>query len=245
MVIWRKFLAALMLVFLFANMIPMVSATGTDEEARHGLDYSELELQVGLANGLNSFDYTNESWEPLQKALDVGNKRLAGIYDQGKLDSAAKDIANAMARLIKMDYAPLIKAIDAVNLKIDANPEYHDVWYRLNKAVEEAKPLLISGDQEAVNVAANEINMLLEELSDHNIMTAEPEVIIQEVEVEVLPTNDFCNIPSHHTWPLLFAISVVVNLALAAVLILIFLKKQKTEDSTPLVQYDIDDDFDF
>lgn len=245
MKIWKKFLAVLMLVCLFINVVPVATATETDKADRHGLDYSELELQVALANGLNSYDYTIESWEPLQKALDVGNKRLAGIYDQGKLDSAAKDIARAMARLIKMDYAPLIKAMEAVDLKIEANPEYHDVWFRLNKAVEEAKLLLISGDQEAVNAATKEINQLLEELSTCNIMTAEPEIIIQEVEVEVLPTNDFCNIPSHHTWPLLFAISAVVNVALASVLILVLMKKRKTEDSTPLVNYDIDDDMDY
>ena len=242
---WKKFLALLTLVCLLANAVPMATAAGTDEEARRGLDYSELELQVALANGLNSYDYTIESWEPLQKALDVGNKRLAGIYDQGKLDSAAKDISRAIARLVKMDYSALIKAMDAVDLKVEANPEYHDVWYRLNKAVEDAKPLLISGDQEAVHAATKEINMLLEELAACNIMTAEPEIIIQEVEVEVLPTNDFCNIPSHHTWPLLFAISAVVNVALIVVLVFMVMKTRKTEDDTPLVNYDIDDDMDF
>ena len=234
-----------MLACLFMTAIPMAHATGTDEKARQGLDYSELELQVALANGLNSYDYTIQSWEPLEKALEVGNKRLAGIYDQGKLDSAAKDIARAMARLVKMDYSSLSKALDAVNVKVDANPEYHDVWYRLNAAVEEAKPLLISGDQEAVNAATKQINMLLEELETCNIMSAEPEIIIQEVEVEILPTNDFCNIPSHHVWPVLFAISAVVNVLLIAALVYVLMRKRKTEDDTPLVSYDIDDDMDF
>lgn len=243
--IWKKFLAALILVCFIVNVTPTVSATKIDEEARQGLDYSELELQVALANGLNSYDYTKQSWEPLQKALDVGNKRLVGIYDQGKLDSAAKDIANAMARLVKMDYSQLDKALDMVDAKINVNPELHDVWYRLNKAVEEAKPLLISGDQEAVNAAAKELNGLLEELSACAVTTAEPQIVIQEVEVEVLPTNDFCNIPSHHTWPVLFAISAVLNVVLIAALIFVIMKKQKTMDNTPLVDYDIDDDMDF
>ena len=240
--ICKKFLAVLLIACLFVNVLPVANATESDERARQGLDYSELELQVALANGLNPYDYTYQSWEPLEKALEVGNKRLAGIYDQGKLDSAADDIANAMARLVKMDYTSLHKALDDVELKVEANPEYHDVWYRLNLTVDEAKALLISGDQEAVNEAAKEIEALLEELANCNIMTVEPEIIIQEVEIEVLPTNDFCNIPSHHTWPLLFAISAVVNVALLAALVYVLLKKRKTEDNTPLINYDIDDD---
>ena len=231
-----------MVACFFVSGAPMTTAAQVDEEARQGLDYSELELQVALANGLNSYDYTIQSWEPLQKALDVGNKRLAGIYDQGKLDAAAEDIASAMARLVAMDYAPLIDAMDAVESKMKANPEYHEIWKQLYTVVKEAKPLLISGDQTAVNAAAQEINMLLEQLAACNTTVVEPEIIVEQVEVEVLPTNDFCNIASHHTWPLLFAISAVVNVALLAVLGFVIFRKKKTEDNTPLVNYDIDDD---
>lgn len=242
---WKKFLTVLVLVCLIANVVPTANATGTDEDARRGLDYSELELQVGIANGLNSYDYTKESWEPLQNALDVGNRRLSGIYDQGKLDKAAKDIADAISRLVKMNYAPLNAALDAVNAEAAKNPQLHDAWYRLDRAAEEAKQLLVSGDQQAVNEAAQELNELLAELAQYNKISVQPEVVIQEVEVEVLPTDDFCNIPMHHTWPVLFVISAVLNVMLVVALIYVIMKKRDTVDNTPLVSYDIDDDMDF
>ena len=242
---WKRFLTALVLVCLVATAVPVVSATGTDEEARRGLDYSELELQIGIANGLNAYDYTQESWEPLQKALEVGNKRLAGIYDQGKLDKAAKDIEDAISRLVKMDYTALNTALEAVNAEIGKNPQLHDAWSRLDAAARKAKQLLISGDQQTVNETAQEINELLAELSQYNKITVEPEIVIQEVEVEVLPTDDFCNIPVHHTWPVLLVISMVLNVLLVVGLFYVLLKKQNTTDNTPLVSYDIDDDMDY
>jgi len=89
------------------------------------------------------------------------------------------------------------------------------------------------------------LNGLLEELSRCDVAAAEPEVIIQEVEVEVLPTGDYCNIPMHRTWPVLFVISAVVNVGLVVALIYVIIKKRNTVDNTPLVSYDIDDDMDF
>lgn len=243
--IGKKFLAALMLLCLLVNVIPAAYATTADADARRGLDYSELELQVGIANGLNSYDYTAESWKALEYALEIGNKRLAGIYDQGKLDQAAEDIANAIARLVKMDYSALDAALQAAYIKIDENPELHDVWQRLDDAVERGRSLRISGDQAAVNESAREINALLEELAACGTLSVEPEIIVREVEVEVLPTTDFCNIPMHHTWPVLFAVSAVLNVALVAALLFVILKKQNTTDNTPLVNYDIDDDLDY
>jgi len=242
---WKKFLAVLVLVCLLANVATVANATRTDEEARQGLDYSELELQIGIANGLNSYDYTAESWEKLEQALEKGNKRLAGIYNQGKLDSAAQEIETAMSKLVKMDYSPLTDALDAVDGKISENPQLHDAWYELDQAVEEAKKLLISGDQQAVDQAAQELNELLQKVQEIPVSsTGDANVVIREVEVEVLPTNDFCNIPSHHVWPVLFIISLALNVLLVITLLRVVKKKQKTTDYAPLVQYDIDDDMD-
>lgn len=242
---YTRLLAALTLICLLVNAVPAASATQTDEEARRGLDYSELELQVGIANGLNSYDYTKESWEPLQKVLDVGNKRLAGIYNQGKLDKAAEDIADAIARLVKMNYTPLNEALAAVDAKISENPQLYDAWDLLSKTAEEAKQLLLSGDQQAVNEAAQEIHEILAAVEQYGKVTVEPEIVIQEVEVEVLPTDDFCNIPAHHTWPVLFAVSAALNVMLIAALVYVITKKRNTVDNTPLVYYDIDDDMDY
>ena len=243
--IWKRFLTALTLACLIVNTVPVAGATAADADARKGLDYSELELQVAIANGLESYEYTKQSWDKLQEVLEIGKTRLAGIYDQGKLDSAAEDIANALSMLVKMDYSALNKALNTVEAIISANPELHDVWYRLDKATDQAKQLLISGDQEAVNAAVEELDTLMDELAECSPVAGEPEVVIQEVEVEVLPTDDFCNIPKHHTWPVLFGISALLNVVLIAALIYVLVKKRETTDNTPLVNYDIEDDMDF
>ena len=65
---------------------------------------------------------------------------------------------------------------------------------------------------------------------------------MQEVEVEVPPTSDFCNIPKHRTWPVLFAVSAALNVLLFSALSYVLLKKRNTTDNTPLVNYDIEDD---
>ena len=68
---------------------------------------------------------------------------------------------------------------------------------------------------------------------------------VQEVEVEVLPTGDYCNIPMHRTWPVMFAVSAVINAILIFMLSYLIVRKKNTDDTTPLVSYDIDDDMDF
>jgi len=243
--IWKRLLGLLLFVCLMMTIVPMAHASETDEDIRNGLDYSELELQVAMANGLNDYEYTKESWKRLQEALEVGRTRLDGIYNQGKLDSAAEDIANALSALVKIDFSLLQNALDAVNAKVNTNAELHDVWYRIDKATDKAKQLLISGDQEAIDAVAAELEGLLEELAACAPVKEDPEVIIKEVEVEVLPTSDFCNIPIHHTWPTLFGISVLLNVVLIALLVFVIARKRKTTDNTPLVNYDIDDDVDF
>lgn len=208
-------------------------------------DMSKLELQVAMANGLNEYDYTKQTWSVLKKALDRGTMILKGTHGQTVVNETAKEIEAAMADLVKMNYSQLETALGLVYAKIDENPEYHDVWARLDAETAQARPLLVSGDQEAVDEAVAELNALLEELSQMNVTSAEPEVVVQEVEVEVLPTDDYCNIPMHRTWPVLFVISAVLNVALVVILVYVIMKKRNTEDTTPLVSYDIDDDIDF
>ena len=242
----KRLMAILVMVCLFANMIPTAFAVETDIRLSGITDYSELKKQVAIANGLNSYDYTYQTWNPLKDALKSGNSILKGSHGQYVVTKTAEDIANAMAGLVRMNYSQLETALGVVYNRIDENPELHDIWQRLNAAVEKARPLLVSGDQEAVDASVKELNALLEELAACGVTTGgEPEVIIQEVEVEVLPTDDYCNIPMHRTWPVLFVISAVLNVALIVVLIYVLMKKRNTMDNTPLVSYDIDDDMDF
>ena len=229
---------AMLLVCLGVGSLPNVHAAANR-------DFSELERQIGIANGLAYYDYTEESWDVLRSKVEAGNKRLADAKDQSELDAAAEDIKLAIENLVKMDYSSLINVLDEVYAKMDEDPEFHDAWYRLDKAVDKARPLLVSGDQEAVNEMAVQLKTILTELAAFDNAAGEPGVIIQEVEVEVPPTSDFCNIPGHRTWPMLFVGSAAVNVLLAAALFLVLRKKRNTTDNTPLVEYDLEDDINF
>lgn len=242
----KKILAALMLLCLLMNTIPAALAVDDSSRLSARVDMSELQRQVAIANGLNSYDYTYQTWNPLKEALKSGNAILKGSHGQYVVTKTAEDIANAMAGLVRMNYSQLETTLGVVYNKIDENPQLHDVWQRLNAAVDKARPLLVSGDQEAVDASVEELNALLAELAECAVtVDGEPQVVVQEVEVEVLPTDDYCNIPMHRTWPVLFVISAVLNVALIVVLTYVIMKKRNTVDNTPLVSYDIDDDMDY
>lgn len=244
----KRILAVLALACLLLNMAPAALATGA-EDARLSarVDTTELKRQVAMANGLNAYDYTIETWTPLQKALDKGNDILKGTHGQYAVTNAAEAIEAAMANLVRMDYSRLEAALGVVYNKIDENPEMHDLCLRINTAVEKARPLLVSGNQQAVDAMVITLNKLMEETENTYMGGApvEPQIIREEVEIEVLPTDDFCNIPMHRTWPVLFVISAALNVALIVVLTYVIMKKRQTVDTTPLVSYDIDDDLDY
>lgn len=220
--------------------------TAATEAPSWRVNYSDLELKIAMVNGLNAYEYTIESWTVLEETVAYGNRILKWRLGQQNVDEAEEAIDLAMAGLVKMDYSRLDAALNEVYRLVEENPEVHDVWGRLDDAAASAKPLLISGDQAAVNQAAEELNALLAELAGYT-EEASPsvEVVVQEVEVEVLPTGDYCNIPVHRTWPVLFVISAVLNVALIVVLTYVLMRKRNTVDNTPLVSYDIDDDMDF
>lgn len=217
----------------------------TGGNGNSGVSFSALEKQITVAIGLNEHDYTKESWSNLQKALNAGVKIIGSKESAGQesVDEAVFNLETAIASLVRVDYSKLEKAINEVYNKSDENSEFHEIWNRINSAVEKAKPLLLSGDQEAADSAAAEIEALLAELEEFGGIGGEPEIVIREVEVTVPPTDDFCNIPGHKVWPVLFAISAVINVALAAIIYYIFSRMKNTADEIPLIKYDIDDDF--
>ena len=64
----------------------------------------------------------------------------------------------------------------------------------------------------------------------------------KEVEVEVEPSDDYCNIKIHYVWPILFFISLALNLGFIALIVVYVVRRKKNQtDDTPLVDYDIDD----
>lgn len=239
--VFRKFMAVpvLILAGLLILKMPAVQAAETQTKSP---DYSELEYQIGLANGLDSYEYTAETWKVLQSAVEAGNKRLTGDVGQSELDGAAEDIELAIENLTKMNYNALTDALDIIYEKIDKDPVKHDVWYRLDKAVDKARPLLVSGDQEAVDEMVQTLNALIEELAACEGAAADPDVIVKEVEVEVPPEQDYCNIPGHRVWLTLLVVSIALNVLLLAALSYVLFKKRGAVDHTPLVNFDLDED---
>lgn len=205
------------------------------------IDYTGLERQIALANGLNENDYTADTWQALLDALAAANDAL-NKKDQTVVNNAAKALEDAINALVRMDYSALEAVLKQVQAFLDQE-ETSELWVQLSSAVARANELLTSGDQEAVNAVTAEINELLPQLQALIQENSVPEVVIQEVQVEVPPTEDFCNIPMHRIWPVLFFISLGVNVLLGGAVILVLSAKKKKQDDTPLVDYDIDDDF--
>ena len=96
-----------------------------------------------------------------------------------------------------------------------------------------------------MNAGVAEIEALLEQVNAYLDSLDDPQIVIKEVEVEVPPSDDFCNVAGHRVWVVLFMISAVLNVGLVVLLIYVLMKKRNTTDNTPLVSYDIDDDMDF
>ena len=216
--------------------------TGLEQYSNSSVDYSDLEFQVAKANELYENDYTKESWSAVKEALNTGRTLLENGGSQSEVKEAADALDEAVDALVRMDYSRLEKALNEVYKKIEENPDLHDIWLKLNMAVEDARPMMINGDQDAVNRAAAEINALLDELE--YIAPSGADVVVKEVEVEVPPSDDFCNIAGHKAWTVLFVISFIINIGFLGMMAYILMKKRHTTDDIPLVNYNIDDDFD-
>ncbi len=205
------------------------------------LDDGDLLRQIAIANGLNRADYTDNSWQVLTNALATANDALNG-NSQTAADAAVQGLQMAISGLVKMNYSALEDALAATE-DFSVSGEMNELWFQLVTATNEGKDLLRSGDQDAVDAATAEILSLLEQIQAGLAAQEAPGVITQEVQVEVPPTDDYCNIASHRLWMVLFFVSLAVNVVLIAVMALyIHQKKKNRQDTTPLVDYDIYDD---
>ncbi len=205
------------------------------------IDYTELNRQIEIAKGLNQADYTKESWENLAAAL---NNALACTTSksQAEVDAAAAALADAIAALVPMDYSKLLAALEsATNLR--DNDKLGQLWSNLLNLMNQGADMLTSGDQEACDAIADQILALIQQIQDEMAALNNPQEVIKEVEVEVPPKGEYCNISMHEVWPILFFVSLALNVVLA-VLLFMALKKKKAKfaDDTPMPNYDISDD---
>lgn len=205
------------------------------------LDDSALKQQLGLVNGLNRLDYTTESWAQVDAA--IAEAELALTYqNQIMADEALKKLKEAVGSLVKVDFSELNRALLAVE-EFSETDAYSGLWVTLSAAVQQGREALTGGDQAVVDAATQQILTVLNQMKDMDAQREAPEVVVQEVPVEVPPTDEFCNIPKHRVWPVVACVSIAVNVLLLMLIGAYVFKKGKTQrDDTPLVDYDIDDD---
>lgn len=205
------------------------------------IDYRELEKNIAIAGGINQSEYTNETWENLSNVLSSAQYAMSSS-SQSDVDAAAAALGEAISALKKIDYSQLIKAVSEAEEFVAGDAMAKD-WLALIEELEKASSLLGGNDQRAIDESAEKINGILKSLQLQLDEQRAPEVITKEVEVEVLPKDDYCNIANHRIWPILFISSAAINVALVIVIIAYTIKKKKYHnDDTPLVDYDIDDD---
>ncbi|MBE6939733.1 MAG: hypothetical protein E7457_02785 [Ruminococcaceae bacterium] len=192
------------------------------------IDYSELNKQIDAANKLSAEGYTDASWAALKDALNKATS-MRSSKSQADVDQAAKDLAAAIAALAKVDYTALKQAIEKTETLL-TNEKIGGQLKDLLTALESSKGLLTSGDQGAVDAAAKSLEDLLLALQ-------------QELDAMKIPEDGFCNITIHQVWPILFFISLAVNVAFVALAAVYVVRRKKNQkDDTPLVDYDIGDD---
>lgn len=193
------------------------------------IDYSELNKQIGEANALSAEGYTDASWATLSDALAKANAALSS-KDQNTVDQAAKDLQAAIAALVKVDYTALQQAIEKTETLLSSD-QMSGLVQELLVALESGKGLLTSGDQGAVDAAAKSLEDLLL-------------AIQQELDAMKIPEDDFCNVSVHQVWPILFFVSLALNVTLVVLAAVYVMRRNKKnrKDTTPLVDYDIGDD---
>ena len=219
------------------NTTPGNNTSGGNQTGK-AVDYTELNRQIEAAKALEKGEYTAQSWQDMQQALEAAEK-LTTSRSQANVDAGAKALADAIAKLEKIDLAKLKAAISATEELLKDN-DFAGKWDPMITALEAARENLESGDQAAVDAAEKALTEAL-----NGVKAALDEMKGEEkiVEVEKEPSYAFCNIRFHKVLLVLFIISAVINVAFIVLLVLWLLRRKKnTKDSTPLVNYRIGDD---
>lgn len=219
----------------------LASAIAALERVEQGVDYTELNKQIAIAEGLTSTLYTTESWDALIAVLEEA-RTYTDSELQSEVDKATDDLKAAIAALVVIDYQPLKDAVASVGAYAE-NEKLADLWAQMGDLLDRAEEVLVSGDQAAVDALTEEINNLLAAIKEETEALKKVETVVIEKPVPTDPEDDFCNIKSHRIWPILFWISLALNIAFVAFIVAYYItKNKKRKDDTPLVDYDIADD---
>ena len=131
------------------------------------VDYTELNKQIAIAEGLDESKYTEESWKKLEDALKAA-KEAKNSTSQDVVDKAAKDLADAIAALEKkpvvlVDYTELNAQIDAAE-KLNKEDYTEESWKALEDALKDAKDAKNSDSQDVVDAAAKALKDAIDAL---------------------------------------------------------------------------------
>lgn len=204
-------------------------------------DTTALREQISIAENLTYYDYTRESWADVSAALDNARNHLDS-RSQSAVDAATAQLKKALAGLVGMDYSALIAAMEeAADMA-----QYEDIsltWNRFVQALENARILRTSGDQAAVDAAADELleskDALLKALEEMGKIVE----VEKPVEIPIEPDYTYCNNIWHTILLIVFIASFALNLVLIAIIVFYSVRKRNNQlDNTPLVEYNIDDD---
>ncbi|MBQ4047680.1 MAG: FIVAR domain-containing protein [Clostridia bacterium] len=205
------------------------------------VDFTELREQIAIAESLEREPYTTLSWTQMQDALENARQAL-NSSEQSEVDAAANRLRNAIADLVILDLQRLLDAMAAVEAHA-RNEALSELWYRLHQLLNEAELAILEEDQAKIDACANEIELVLAEIERLLAEMKEPQTVIIERPIPSEPDGDYCNIEGHPFWQILFWISLALNISAGGFIgIYFFLKRKKTTDDTPLVDYDITDD---
>ncbi len=220
---------------------PVTSKPATSSTPAVKLDLTELNKEIGIAQGLNSSEYTVDSWAKVKTALSAAiSARKAS--KQADVDAAAKTLKEAIAGLVKIDGTQLQKLIDSVNsfLSEDTLAQARNA---LDKALADAAAALKSGKQDEINVAYNNLAAALEAYKNALDELSKTEIVEVEKPVEVDPDGPFCNIWLHKLWLVLLIISLCANVVFIVLTVRYFIRRKKQlTDDMPLVDYNINED---
>lgn len=209
------------------------------------VDYTELKRQISIATSLNEYDYTADSWNRMAEALTKANELLTSNV-QADVEAGARDLENAIAALVKIDFSELQKAMTKGRELIDTCA-HGNLWYQLFDLLNEADSVMKSRDQATVDDHAVKINNVIDQIMQDCPNCGETKIVevVKEVTVTVPvePNDPYCNINMHKVWPILFFVTLGLLIVACGLIIWFFAKKKKNEkDDTPLVDYDIADD---
>lgn len=191
---------------------------GGEEET---VDYTELNNTIATAEKLTESDYTQDSWNKLSKALDAAREATKSD-SQNEVDEANKALKEAIEGLKEAETDKLIQAIKDLEEYTDTE-KLAELWMQMHDLLNEVETAKANNDQEKLQELAEKMQTLLTQIK------AETEALkqIEKVEVPTDPTGDYCNVEIHRIWPILFFVSLALNVIAIIFILLYFLRKKK------------------